>query len=223
MQTELRKPDTITIEAAAEGTLSANAADIFVTVRGSSFVSGDAALKQAKELSKLVDDLAARGLPATNVTIEGVYVETSSGMLTKSSSATYRLRIRCEKLDLFGDVLLTIAAQKAAELTRVDWRYGDEENRRAEWLDAAIRTARAKADRIAAGLGVRIVGVYDFKDAYSDDDATTPFPFGAPQAAGIPRAKGVFQSPPPAGLSLGHVKRIAVTVRVEYRVAEMSS
>ena len=69
--------------------------DLHVTVKGSSVVSGDAALKKAKEVNQLVEALISLGVKEDAVKLQGVNIETSSGVLVKSSSASYRLRIRC--------------------------------------------------------------------------------------------------------------------------------
>jgi hypothetical protein len=56
------KPDTIKISASQREEISANRADLFVTVKGSSVVSGDQALKKAREVSQLVEALTSFGL-----------------------------------------------------------------------------------------------------------------------------------------------------------------
>jgi len=56
------KPDTIKISASQREEIFANHADLFATVKGSSVVSGDQALKKAKEVSQLVEALTSFGL-----------------------------------------------------------------------------------------------------------------------------------------------------------------
>ena len=93
------KPDTIKISASHKEEIFADRADLFVSVKGSSLVSGDQAMKKAKEVSQLVEALTNFGLSPEAVHLQGVHIETASGTLLKSSSATYRLKIKCEKLD----------------------------------------------------------------------------------------------------------------------------
>src|SRR5512133_683826 len=155
------KPDTIRISASQREEIQATYADLFVTVKGSSWVSGDAALKKAKEVSQLVDELNGYGLPAEAIHLQSVHAETSSGALLRLSSATYRLRIRCEKLDQFADLLGIITSQKNATFERVEWKYPDEAVRE-QALEKAIQKADAKARKVAAALGVRLLGVYSF-------------------------------------------------------------
>lgn len=51
------KPDTIKVSANHKEEIRANRAELFVTVKGSSLVSRDAAMKKAKEVNQLVEAL----------------------------------------------------------------------------------------------------------------------------------------------------------------------
>jgi len=93
------KPDTIKISASHKQEIFANRADLFVSVKGSSLVSGDQAMKKAREGSQLVEALTSFGLSPEAIQLQGVHIESSSGALLKSSSATYRLKVIYEKLD----------------------------------------------------------------------------------------------------------------------------
>src|SRR5512145_676591 len=110
------KPDTIKVSALHREEISASHADMFVTVKGSSVVSGDQAMKKAKEVSQLVEALTGYGLSPEAVQLLGVHIETESGRLLKSSSASYRLRIRVEKLEQIAELLDIIASQKNTTL-----------------------------------------------------------------------------------------------------------
>jgi hypothetical protein len=56
------KPDTIKVTAFHREEISATHTDLHVTVKGSSVVSGDAALKKAKEVNQLVETLSEPSL-----------------------------------------------------------------------------------------------------------------------------------------------------------------
>ena len=126
------KPDTIKVSALQREEISANRADLFVTVRGSSLVSGDQAMKKAKEVSQLVDALTSFGLSPDAIQLQGVHIETATGTLLKSSSAIYRLKVRCEKLDQLAEIIDIIGEQKNAAgqiaekafLRRIGFRSG---------------------------------------------------------------------------------------------------
>ena len=135
------KPDTIKISASYKEEISASHADLHVTVKGSSVVGGDQAMKKAKEVNGLVEALTSFGLSPEAVHLQGVHIEVASGALLKSSSAMYRLKIECEKLDQLPDLLDIIASQKNAALERIQWKYSDEVAHE-RGLDAALSKAK---------------------------------------------------------------------------------
>src|SRR6185436_2987103 len=153
------KPDTIKVSALHREEIYANHADLFVTVKGSSVVSGDQALKKAKEVNQLVEALTRPalsggegfGLSPEAIHLQGVHIETSSGVLLKSSSATYRLKVQCEKLEQLADILDILASQKNAALERIQWKY-PEEAARERGMDAVLQKAKSKAEKVARSL-----------------------------------------------------------------------
>ena len=209
------KPDTIKIFTSQREEIQATFADLFVTVKGSSLVSGNAALKKAKEVSQLVDELTHFGLSAEAIHLQSVYAETSSGALLRSSSATYRLRIRCEKLDQFADLLGIVASQKNATFERVDWKYPDEAAKE-QALEKAIQKAEAKARKVAASIGVKLLGIYAFNENVLDQETLAPQRMSAAQAT--PRAMGIVAQPD-LGMDIQHSKTVEVRVEIEYRIS----
>src|SRR5687767_6103278 len=162
------KPDTIKVSASHREEIFASHANLFVTVKGSSVVSGNEAMKKAKEVNQLVEALTRFGLSPDAVQLQGVRIETASGVLLKSSSAIYRLKIRCEKLDQLADLLDITASQKNATLERIEWKY-PEESAQERGLESAIAIGKAKAEKIAAAMGVKLLGVYDFLENTFDE------------------------------------------------------
>jgi uncharacterized protein YggE len=210
------KPDTIKITASHREEVRATHADLYVTVKGSSLVSGDEALKKAKEVSQLVEQLTGFGLPSEEIHLQSVFAESTGGALLRSSSAVYRLRLRCNKLEQVPDLLSIIAAQKNATFERVDWKYPDDAAHE-KGLEQALAKASARASRVAAGLGVKLLGVYRFSEDVSDDEA--PFPMTA-LAASQPRMRAVGMVPQAdLGMDIQHSKNLRFTVEIEYRVA----
>src|SRR5919109_5127341 len=141
------KPDTIKVSAFHREEIFASHANLYVTVKGSSVVSGNEAMKKAREVSQLVEALTHFGLSPDAIQLLGVHIETSSGTLLKSSSAIYRLRVRADKLDQLADLLDIIASQKNAILERVEWKY-PEESAHEQSLEAAITKGKAKAEKV---------------------------------------------------------------------------
>jgi uncharacterized protein YggE len=209
------KPDTIKISTSQREEIFANHADLFVTVKGSSVISGDQALKKAKEVNQLVEALTSFGLSPEAVHLQGVHIETASGTLLKSSSATYRLKIQCEKLDQLADVLDIISSQKNATLERIEWKYPEEAARERN-LETALQKAKLKADKVAKSLGVKLLGVYDFIENMYDEER--PYPQFAAQAAPM-KARGMVPAEPSLSMDIQHSKTIIVGVEIWYRVS----
>jgi len=209
------KPDTIKISASYREEISATHADLYVTVKGSSVVSGGEAMKKAKEVSQLVDELTRFGIPADNIHLQGVHVETSSGALLKSSSASYRLRVRCDALDQIAELLDIITSQKNAALDRIDWKYPEDEARE-RGLESALAKARSKAEKVVTTLGVKLLGVYDFIESSFDEEA--PFMYQAQTLKPVGRSLPI-EVEPNLGMDVQHSKMIRVNVDIWYRIS----
>ena len=208
------KPDTIKISALHREEIFASHANLFVTVRGSSVVSGNEAMKKAREVSQLVEALTGFGLSPEALQLLGIHIETSSGALLKSSSATYRLRIRVDKLDQLADLLDIVASQKNAVLERIEWKY-PEESAREHGLESAITKGKAKAEKVAAALGVKLLGVYDFMEGTFDEERPVPF-----QAQAVMmKSRAAVADEPSLGMDIQHSKMIQVNVDIWYRVS----
>lgn len=209
------KPDTIKVSASQREEISANRAELFVTVKGSSLVSGDQAMKKAREVSQLVEALTNFGLSPEAVHLQGVHIESSSGALLKSSSATYRLKVQCEKVDQLAEILDIVSSQKNATLERITWKYNEDEARE-HGLLIALEKAKSKAEKVAKSLGVKILGVYDLIESNFDEEM--PYPQFAAQAMPM-RAVAKAAPEPSLGMDIQHNKTVTVNVDIWYRVS----
>jgi uncharacterized protein YggE len=209
------KPDTIKISALHREEIFASHANLSVTVKGSSVVSGNEAMKKAKEVSHLVEALTRFGVSPDAIQLLGVHIETSSGALLKSSSAMYRLRVRVEKLDQLAELLDIIGSQKNTTLERIEWKY-PEEMARERGLESAIAKGKAKAEKVAAAMGVKLLGVYDFIENTFDEERP-PMPYQAMEMGMKMRA--VAADEPSLSMDIQHSKTIQVNVEIWYRVS----
>lgn len=214
------KPDTIKISTSSREEIFANRAELFVTVKGSSLLSGDQAMKKAKEVSQLVDALISFGLNPEAVHFQGVHIESSSGVILKSSSAIYRLKINCEKLDQLADLIDIISTQKNVNLENIQWKF-PEDAAREQGMEVALTKAKAKADKVAKSLGVKLLGVYDFIENTYDEQA--PYLQFAPQSAPATRALAKSAPEPSLSMDIQHSKTIIVSVDIWYRVSDLQS
>jgi uncharacterized protein YggE len=209
------KPDTIKVSASHREEIFASHANLYVTVKGSSVVSGNEAMKKAKEVSQLVEALTRFGLSPDAVHLQGVRIEASSGALLKSSSATYHLKIKSEKLEQLAGLLDIIAEQKNAGLERIEWKY-PEEAARERSLESAIAKGKERAEKVAASLGVKLLGVYDFMENTFDEERP-PMPFQAMEMSMKSRAAAPAE--PSLNMDIQHSKTVQVNVDIWYRVS----
>ena len=213
------KPDTIKVSAFHKEEILASHANLYVTVKGSSVVSGNEAMKKAREVSQLVEELTRFGLQAEAIQLQGVHIETASGTLLKSSSAIYRLKITTENVEQLPGLLDIIAAQKNATLERIEWKYAEEEARQ-RGLETAIARGKAKAEKVAASLGVRLLGVYDFMENAFDEERP-PMPFQAMEMS--MKTRSAAPAEPSLNMDIQHGKTIQVHVDIWYRVSAFES
>jgi uncharacterized protein YggE len=209
------KPDTIKVSASHREEIFASHANLYVTVKGSSIVSGNEAMKKAREVNQLVEALTSFGLSPDAIHLQGVRIETATGTLLKSSSAVYHLKVKTEKLDQLAGLLDIIAEQKNASLQRIEWRYPEDEARE-QGLEAAIAKGKAKAEKVAAAMGVKLLGVYDFMENTYDEERP-PMPFQAMEMSMKSRAAVADQ--PSLDMDIQHSKTIHVNVDIWYRVS----
>lgn len=212
------KPDTIKVSAFHKEEIFASHANLYVTVKGSSIVSGNEAMKKAKEVNQLVEELTRFGLSQEAIQLQGVRIETASGALLKSSSAVYSLKIKAEKLEQLAGMLDIIAEQKNASMNRIEWKY-PEDAAREQGLEFAIAKGKAKAEKVAASLGVKLLGVYDFIENAFDEERP-PMPYQAMEMAQMARAKGPAE--PSLSMDIQHSKTIHVNVDIWYRVSAVT-
>ena len=173
-------------------------------------------MKKAKEVSQLVEALTRFGLSPEAIQLLGVYIETTSGSVLKSSSAVYRLKIKTEKVDQLAELLDIIAEQRNATLERIEWKYPEDDTRE-RGLESAIAKAKTKAEKVAAALGVKLLGVYDFMENTFDEEAPMPF---AAQAVRM-KSRAAAADEPSLDMDVQHSKTIHVTVDIWYRVSSM--
>lgn len=225
--TPTQKLDVIEVSVLHEEEIFADRAELYVTIKGSSLVTGNVALTKAREVHQLVTELTNYGLKQSDIRLQGVHTEVSTGLLGKSSSATYSLKIACSELDKLADLLGIITAQKNTTLSYIAWQYSlDDEfsdnSVRDQWLDACLRRAQIKAARIAQGLGVTLLGVHHFTEAYHggkrsegayDEDRAF---YGAGSSAKLMRGR---LDEVDLGLEVSHSKRVAYRVDVSYRIS----
>ena len=211
-------PNTIKISETRRHEIAADRADLSVTVEGASLFTGQEALHKAREVAHLVRELTEYGLPPSEILLQGVFADTATGLLGKSSAARYKLRLRCANLAQLADILGIVTAQKNARLNFIEWGYPDDDGLKAQWLRQAIAQANEKAALVAAGLGVRLLGVYRFSEKYADEE-TPRRTSGDWQEQEVLRSRTARVSSEELGLEISHTKKVQVAVEIEYLIS----
>lgn len=207
---------TISVTATRRQEVAADKADLQVTIKGSSLVTGSAALKKAKEVNELVTALLAVGVKEDELSLRGIQVQSSSGVLSRTSSASYSLRIRCSRLDLLGEILGAIGTQKNVALDHLAWRYPDFKPMQKEWLDGCIAEAKERAAHIAAALGVKLLALHSFSEVWKDPEEVAVGTL--PARVGAMRAVAELTKEIDLGFNLAHSKVVEQRVDLTYVV-----
>lgn len=212
------RPNTIKISEARRHEIPADRADLHVTVEGTSLFTGGEALKKAREVAQLVRELTEGGLPSSDIYLQGVYADTATGLLGKTSLARYKLRLHCADLARLADLLGIITSQKNATLSVIEWGYPDDDGLKDQWLGASLTRANAKAALVAQALGVRLLGVHTFSEKYSDGEKPNQTVV-AYDAMLMARSRTARVSPEELGLEISHTKTVHISVEIEYLVS----
>ena len=207
---------TITVQERQTHDVAASSADLSVTVEGLSLFSGVEALKKAQEVARLVADLTAFGLPQKAICLQSVSADVHIGTLTKNSRARYRLRVHCADLTKLADVVGIVTSQKNTTLNGIAWGYPDDDALHDDWLASCISRVNDKSAKIAAALGVRIVGVAAFSEAIEDPEAGYQIGMLGSEGPAMRRSRVTSED---LGLEISHTKTLFVTVKVDYLVS----
>jgi len=206
----------------AWGDARARTAAVHVTLTASKLFSGRAALTKSEELRRLVGALREHGIPEDAISLEGASLDVSTGLFSRSSSVTYRVRIQVANLDLIAAVLETIADAKQATLTHITRDHSG--NTTESLLAECAARAADKAKRLAASLGVTLGAAHEVRE---EEHGTHPppqqqYPQQVFAMAGMVMRKRSATSTMTeelGGLDLAPTQRVGVTVRIAYRVA----
>jgi uncharacterized protein YggE len=216
-------PSLLHVSELAWGEIVPTAVVVHTTLVASKLFSGRAALTNAEELRRLVTALVKRGLREDAIALEGASLDISTGMFSKSSSVTYRVRIRVSDLDRLPDVLDAITDCKDAAITYLEWDYTSASSV-VELLAECATRAIAKAHRLASALGVSIAGIQTVEEEQLTEPAshamTAAYGAGMPMMARARRTASVASEL--AGLDLAPRKQVGVRVKLAYRIAGAS-
>lgn len=218
--TDSQSTPLLEVHESATGEVSPRSVDVHVVLTGDRFFSGRAAFEEAEELRKLAAAVEKLGVATSALSLEGVTTDVSTGLFSRSSSVTYRVRLRLENLELLPSVLDAIVDAKKATLSHLDWNYDGATEECQALLRRAGARAAAKARVLAESVGARLGELHWVREERSDEQRGRPPPglIGPPAAS---RARGSLSSVAQelAGLELAPKTTLTVRVHLAYRLA----
>jgi hypothetical protein len=136
----------------------------------------------------------------------------------KLGTVTATLKVRCPEAERVG-VVIDAACSFGAEIAAVSWRYDLRDALPADWMVACVERANARAARMAAALGVRILGVHTLQEEQTLPRAA----YSAPGAlkVEVARSKGRLGSVSESlGAAPANTERAGSRVTIVYRVGD---
>lgn len=204
----------ISVRERAAVEVQASGAKLTVRIAGQSFFTGNEAFTKATEVANFVAALEELGMTKDKIQLLNVSTEVESGILTKTSSATYHLLINCEAIDLLGRVLATISSQKNSALAAISWQYLDLDKTKRKLVDSAVLASKESARMIANSLDVPLLGVHKLSYEISGLDNEQRVPEVYAYATRSRKAKSSALE----SLDLSHTATVLATVTAEFMV-----
>jgi uncharacterized protein YggE len=214
----MEKPDTISVVVSHREEIPASRADLYLSVKASFLMTGNAALKKVKELAQVITQLNQNGVKDDDITLRGVLAERSSPAIGPGNPAIYLVRVHCPNLEYLPQVLAVVTAQRSVVLEQMVWLFPDDTAVQAKWLAACLAQAREKARHIADQLGVKLLGVHSFTEKWTeptDDQKRVQFS----TATGAPVVKMSTDRNSPITFLLLTTKQAEIGVEVNFRVS----
>lgn len=216
----MSKPDTISVRTIAEQEVDADSADLNIKIAGDSLFAGSEALKKAKEVRALVEELKQIGVEERQIKLRSVSISSSLSALVRSSFAEYRLRIKNVELEMLPAIFRSLAARKKSELTRLDWNFEKAKEVASKLRADALRQAMEVANENATTLGVKVLGIYGLREERiggRDRNHGQEFAMVASKAKfGMQAASSIE-----LGFELGNSTTVKVALEADFRVSEM--
>lgn len=141
---------------------------------------------------------------------------------TRPASTTH-VSVRCDGVDDLHDLLARVERDKNLHLTSLQWRYDIEEQTRLDWAAICIARARARAENIAEALGVRVIGVYSYREVFELPQRSYEQPYEFREACQASMRKkittpGPSSTPQPPMLPMVGAERSGVGVVIAFKV-----
>lgn len=156
---------TISISGSAEKKMTPDTASLSIGVVVRSPTANEASVQNAALMNAVITELKKMGLEdkeirTSYVSIDPVYDYTSTPTIV-AYSASNTVQVTTKMLENVSAMIDRSTAAGANQIGGVTFSVSDEQQAtlRSELFQAAVADARSKADELASGLGLEIVGV----------------------------------------------------------------
>lgn len=195
-------PPAVTVTGSGEVSAAPDRAVMTVGVSAEDRQAQAAQRQMAAVLQRVIQAVRAAGVPedrirSTGVSLTPVYSAAGSKSAEAPRITGYRaldtVRIQLDQVDRVGAVIDAAIEAGANQLGGLSFDVRDDLPYRRRALQAAVQDARAKAEAVAAGLGLRLGEVLEVRE----DGVHAPYPaerrVAAAAAAGTPIQPGQVQ------------------------------
>jgi uncharacterized protein YggE len=205
---------TISVAGTGKVTVVPDMATIHLGVVTERPTAKDARAAAADSMTKVVAAIKALGIPdkdiaTASVSLNPVYdYPTNAAPHIRGYQLQNTVTVTVRDLDKLSSVIDDSVAAGATSVDGIAFDVADRPAAEARARDAAVKDAKAKADSLAAGLGVRINGV-----ASVVESVTTPVWYGPSMAAAAPTADKSAATPVLPGST-----DVTITVQVAFLI-----
>ncbi|MBX5493263.1 MAG: SIMPL domain-containing protein [Chloroflexi bacterium] len=206
-------PETIVVTADGEATAPPDVAYVTVGVVTQAPTAAQATADNARQLAAVVDALRGRGIAEQDLQTSGLSVQPlyAQGRAERQDITGYQainnVTVTVNDLARAGELLDAALAAGANRVGGLRFAVRDTTSLRQQALGNAVRAARAQAEAIAAGLGVRLSSVH----SVVEEAVAVP----VPRAVMAMEAPAAAPGQPPTPVLPGEL-RVTARVRVAF-------
>lgn len=201
------------VHASKEGEVEASRARVHVTLEGTTFLIGNAALTRSQEIKALLQALTAAGVPSDGTAVAAVQAVSEGKLLGRATRACYSLVLPVASPEQVGEAIQVITNQKNIRLDHLEWIY-DEEPVLARLAAEALALALRKGEAMAQAVGQQVIGIRACSDSEEAPVHQHDIAFGgAPHGPAAKRSRGGDDGG--GGLSFRGKRALSVTVTAD--------
>jgi hypothetical protein len=140
----------------------------------------------------------------------------------KLGSVTATLKVHCAGAARVS-IVIDEALSFGAEVASIGWRYDIEETSQVDWAVKCVERANGRAARLAAALGVGVLGVHEYHEEQVLPQTAYTAPAAAQMAVASHRKARLGHVSESLGESPSNSDRAGLRVTIAYRVGDQAA